>query len=86
MKKFFKFLGAAAAVCAGVAGGLFIYNKYQEKKDMEAGDFDEDYDDDFSDDEDEETRSYVNINPDSEKADDAEPEKAEASEEKKDAE
>ena len=63
MKKFFKFLGTVAAIGAGVAGGLFLYNKYQEKKDAEAGDFDEDYDDDFSDgDGNEDTRSYVNIN------------------------
>ena len=75
MKKFFKFLGTAAAIGAGVAGGLFLYNKYQEKKDAEAGDFDVDYDDDFSDDDDEDTRSYVNIN--AEAAEDKAPEDAE---------
>ena len=33
MKKFFKFLGAVTAICAGVAGGLFLYNKYKERQD-----------------------------------------------------
>ena len=49
MKKFFKFLGAVTAICAGVAGGLFLYNKYKERQDS------------FDDDEDAEERSYVNI-------------------------
>ena len=62
MKKFFKFLGAVAAIGAGVAGGLFLYNKYKENKEAYDDDFDDDYDDDFSDDEDDtEERSYVNI-------------------------
>ena len=30
MKKFFKFLGAVTAICAGVAGGLFLYNKAED--------------------------------------------------------
>ena len=61
MKKFFKFLGAVTAICTGVAGGLFLYNKYKERQDSFDDDFDDDYDDDFSDDEDAEERSYVNI-------------------------
>ena len=63
MKKFFKFLGAVTAICAGGAGGLFLYNKYKERQDSFDDDFDDDYDDDFSDDDDEdaEERSYVNI-------------------------
>ena len=56
MKKFFKFLGAVTAICAGVAGGLFLYNKYKERQDSFDDDFDDDYDDDFA-----EERSYVNI-------------------------
>lgn len=65
----FKFLGAVTAICAGVAGGLFLYNKYKERQDSFDDDFDDDYDDDFSDDEDAEERSYVNI--DTPAADDA---------------
>ncbi len=62
MKKFFKFVVAIAAICAGVAGGMVLYSKYKEKQD---DDLDDDYDDDFSDDDDDETdRSYVKINPD----------------------
>ena len=57
------------AICAGVAGGLFLYNKYKERQDSFDDDFDDDYDDDFSDDEDAEERSYVNI--DTPDADDA---------------
>ena len=45
MKKFFKFLGAVTAICAGVAGGLFLYNKYKERQDS----FDDDFDDDYGD-------------------------------------
>ncbi len=62
MKKFFKFVGAVAAIGAGVAGGLFLYNKIKENQNGYDDDFDDDYDDDFSDDDDDE-RGYVNINP-----------------------
>lgn len=62
MKKFFKFLIAIVAICAGVAGGLFVYSKIKEKN-LPDDDFDDDYDDDFSDDDDKE---YVKITPDTE--------------------
>ncbi len=77
MKKFFKFVGAAAAVVAGVAGGLFLYNKYKERQEAFDDDFDDDYDDDFSDDEEgSEERTYVNIDAPADKA--AEDKKEEA--------
>ena len=52
MKKFFKIVGAIAAIGAGVAGGLCLYSKLKHKNDV-IDDID-DYDDDFSDEEDEE--------------------------------
>ncbi len=66
MKKFFKFLVAVVAVCAGVAGGLFVYSKIREKKEAYDDDFEDDYDDDLSDDTDDEERTYVNINTETE--------------------
>ena len=52
MKKFFKIVGAIAAIGAGVAGGLCLYSKLKHKNDV-IDDID-DSDDDFSDEEDEE--------------------------------
>lgn len=52
MKKFFKIVGAIAAIGTGVAGGLCLYSKLKHKNDV-IDDVD-DYDDDFSDEEDEE--------------------------------
>lgn len=49
MKKFFKIVGAIAAIGAGVAGGLCLYSKLKHKNDVI-----DDIDDDFSDEEDEE--------------------------------
>ena len=49
MKKFFKIVGAIAAIGAGVAGGLCLYSKLKHKNDV-IDDID-DYDDDFSDEE-----------------------------------
>ena len=49
MKKFFKIVGAIAAIGAGVAGGLCLYSKLKHKNDV-IDDVD-DYDDDFSDEE-----------------------------------
>ncbi len=49
MKKFFKIVGAIAAIGAGVAGGLCLYSKLKHKNDVI-----DDVDDDFSDEEDEE--------------------------------
>lgn len=65
MKKVFKIIGSVAAICAGVAGGLFLYNKIKGNANAFDDDFDDDfddYDDDFSDDEDEDSTSYVNLN------------------------
>lgn len=45
MKKFFKIVGAIAAIGAGVAGGLCLYSKLKHKNDV-IDDVD-DYDDDF---------------------------------------
>lgn len=45
MKKFFKIVGAIAAIGAGVAGGLCLYSKLKHKNDV-IDDID-DYDDDF---------------------------------------
>lgn len=55
MKKFLKFTLGVLGVCAGVAGGLYVYNKFKAKKNETDDDFEEDfdYDDDFADDEDE---------------------------------
>lgn len=60
MKKFGKFLLIAAGVCAGVVGGLFVYNKFKENNADYDDDLDDDfdYDDDFDDDEE---PSYVDI-------------------------
>lgn len=68
MKKAVKVIISILVVCAGVAGGLFLYNKIKEKKSLMDDDFDDDYDDDFSEDEDEEDieREYVNISTGSE--------------------
>ena len=70
MKKAVKIIISILVICAGVAGGLFLYNKIKEKKSLMDDDFDDDYDDDFSDDEDDENveREYVNINTSSEDA------------------
>lgn len=65
MKKFFKVIGSVAAICAGVAGGLFLYSKIKGNRDSFDDDFDDDfddYDDDFSDDDEEDSTSYVNLN------------------------
>ena len=61
MKKFFKFVIAAVAVCAGVVGGLYLYSKIKDKKDELEDDFDDDYDDDFADDDD--LSGYVKVEP-----------------------
>lgn len=71
MKKAIKIIVSILVVCAGVAGGLLIYNKIKEKKSlMEDDDFDDDFDDDLTADEDDDAdnieREYVNINPSSE--------------------
>ena len=50
MKKILKAVGAVAAICAGVAGGLFIYSNIKKSKEVEIDEF-EDYDYDFSDEE-----------------------------------
>ena len=52
LEKFFKIVGAIAAIGAGVAGGLCLYSKLKHKNDV-IDDVD-DYDDDFSEEEDEE--------------------------------
>uniref|UniRef100_UPI0040272241 hypothetical protein n=1 Tax=Eshraghiella crossota TaxID=45851 RepID=UPI0040272241 len=52
MNKFFKIVGAIAAIGAGGARGLCLYSKLKHKNDV-IDDVD-DYDDDFSDEEDEE--------------------------------
>ena len=52
MKKFFKIVGAIAAIGAGVAGGLCLFFKIKHK--IYPLDDIDDYDDDFSDEEDEE--------------------------------
>lgn len=62
MKKFFKFVITIAAICAGVAGGLFLYNKFKGKCCCCDNDYDNDFDDDFGDDDDDNEDSYVNIN------------------------
>lgn len=51
MKKVFKIIGTVAAICAGVAGGIFLYSKIKKRKSEELDEF-EDYDDDFSDEDD----------------------------------
>lgn len=70
MKKVFKIIGSVAAICAGVAGGLFLYNKIKGNANAFDDDFDDDfddYDDDFSDEEDEkDSTSYVDLNTASE--------------------
>ncbi len=69
MKKAVKVIVSILVVCAGVAGGLFLYNKIKEKKSlMEDDDFDDDFDDDLTEDDEEDNieREYVDINPSSE--------------------
>lgn len=58
MSKTLKIVGTVAAISAGVAGGLFLYNKLKKNKNEELDEFD-DYDDDFSDDEVTETEAEV---------------------------
>ena len=53
MKKAIKIIIGILVVCAGVAGGLFLYNKIKEKQSAIDDDFDDDdFDDDDFDDED----------------------------------
>lgn len=62
MKKALKIVLGILVVGAGVAGGLFVYNKIKAKKAAEfEDDFDDDFDEDFDDD-DEVEREYVDIN------------------------
>ena len=59
MKKAIKIIIGILVVCAGVAGGLFLYNKIKEKQSA----IDDDFEDDFEDDEDDTiSREYVDIN------------------------
>lgn len=61
MKKFLKFLGSAAVLCATVAGGIFAYKKF-----FVPDPFDDDFEDDLEDEDDsaeEDTaeRGYVSL-------------------------
>ena len=63
MKKAIKIIIGILVVCAGVAGGLFIYNKIKEKQSAIDDDFEDDFEDEFEDDEDDTiSREYVDIN------------------------
>ena len=63
MKKALKIILAILVVCAGVAGGLFVYNKIKAKKAAELDDdFDDDFDEEFEGDEENVEREYVDIN------------------------
>lgn len=79
MKKFFKFLGSAAVLCATVAGGIFAYKKF-----FAPDPFEDDLDDDLE----EETgeagtaeRGYVSLTPEEEKTEETPSEEPEASQE-----
>ena len=63
MKKAIRIIIGIIVVCAGVAGGLFLYNKIKEKKSAIDDDFEDDFEDEFEDDEDDTiSREYVDIN------------------------
>ncbi len=63
MKKAVKIIISILVVCAGVAGGLLIYNKIKAKKAAElSDDFDDDFDEDFDDEDESVEREYVDIN------------------------
>ena len=70
MKKALKIIISILVVGAGVAGGLFVYNKIKAKKAAElADDFDEDFDDGFDEEDDVAEREYVDINTSAQTAD-----------------
>lgn len=74
MKKFFKFLGSAALLCATVAGGIFAYKKFF-APDPFADDLDDDLEDEATETENPE-RGYVSLSsPEKEEAE--KPEEAE---------
>lgn len=67
MKKFFKFLGSAALLCATVAGGIFAYKKFF-APDPFADDLDDDLEDETAETETPE-RGYVSLSsPEEEEA------------------
>lgn len=83
MKKFFKFLGSAALLCATVAGGIFAYKKFF-APDPFADDLDDDLEDESSETEKPE-RGYVSLSSpeeeEAEKPEEAEEPREEAAEE-----
>lgn len=74
MKKLGKLIAFTAVVCAAVAGGIALYNKFKDNFGSSDDDFDEfddfdDFDGDFADSETD--RGYTSLNAD-EKSDEAE--------------
>lgn len=80
MKKFFKFLGSAAVLCATVAGGIFAYKKF-----FAPDPFEDDFSDEPEDDvpeEDSSERGYVSLtSPEDQEAEEAAPETDESQKE-----
>lgn len=66
MKKFFKFAGSVAMLCAAVAGGIFAYKKFFAPETYE-DDFDDDPEESASEEGETAGRGYVSLTPEEEK-------------------
>lgn len=70
MKKFFKFAGSVAMLCAAVAGGIFAYKKFFAPDPFE-DDFDDDPEEPVSEEAGTAERGYVSLTPEEEKKEEA---------------
>lgn len=70
MKKFFKFAGSVAMLCAAVAGGIFAYKKFFAPETYE-DDFDDDPEEAAAEDAGTAGRGYVSLTSEEEKKEEA---------------